>query len=225
MLANRLAELDALLRISHGILECGPCQAKPSGSHIDSSDLHGAQQLGKSFSFNAAHQIFFRNPIVFKIQFTGFKAFIAELINISDNVKPRAFFRDEQADPAMFRCYFLIGFNQKCKGVTMSGVGNKHFCAVDDIFVSVLDRSHFNTLKIASGIGFRQCDTAALFAGGKQREIFLFLFFRTGIGNNIGHDEMAVHDSPNTHPHPCNLFYDEGVGHQIDPGAVVFFGN
>src|SRR4051794_3192032 len=111
MLADRLAEGLALLRIRYRFIERRLCDADATRGHIDAAEFEPVQDLLEAAPFSAADQPRHRHPKIREGQFARIDALVAELRQLAAHFVARSLFDQKKAHAAMPRLGLRIGFD------------------------------------------------------------------------------------------------------------------
>ena len=221
MLADRLAEGLAHLRIGEGLIQAGLSDADAPGRHVDAPELHAGEDLLQAPALLAADQVIRRHPAVLEHQRAGVDAAIAELVELADR-NPVALFGQQKAHPLMRRVGAGIGLDQHRDDVTVNRVGDPHLGAVDDVVIAVPDRAGGDGLEIGAAVRFGQGDGAPELAAGEAGKVALLLPVGAEAFDHRRHDQMGVEDAGDGHPRRRDPLDDPGVGHGAEAQPAIF---
>ena len=118
-----------------------------------------------------------------------------------------------------------IGFGGDREHRAVAGVGDEHLRAAQDVVVAAADGGGANRLHVAAGVGLGEREAAAFFAARHRGQEIFFLRVGAVIGDDVGHDQMAVDDAGEGHPAARQFFHDAGVGEEVEAEAAVFGGD
>src|SRR6185503_14552139 len=104
-------------------------------------------------------------------------------------------------------------------------IGNEHFCSVEKIAITVTGRGHRNGLNVTAGLTFREGQPSALLTACEGRKKTPLLLVCSVNLQNVGHDEVGIEDSAQTHPAATDLFDHHGVCAEVQTQAAIFFRN
>ena len=103
MLADRLAEGLAHLRIGHRILQRGAGNAHAARRNVDTPQFQAAEHLLQTPALDATDEVVGRHAVVIEHELRGIDALVAEFLEFSAVRKPRPLLADEGAHALVAR--------------------------------------------------------------------------------------------------------------------------
>ena len=180
----------------------------------------------KPCAFDAADQIGGGHGDVVEEDFAGVDAFVAQFVEIAaDGGTAIALLDGEHADAGVGGIGVGIRLGGNGEHRAVARVGDEHFRAGEDVVVAAADRGRANRLHIAAGVRLGQCEAAAFFAARHRGQEIFFLRVGAVIGDDVGHDEMAVDDAGEGHPSARQLFHHARVGEEAEAEAAEVRGD
>ena len=89
MLADRLAERLAPLRVANGLFERRARDAEPARRDVDPLGFEARHDVLEPFAFHSADQIRRGHGKIVEMQLAGFDSFVAELVDVAADGQAR----------------------------------------------------------------------------------------------------------------------------------------
>src|SRR5579871_912290 len=99
MLADRLSEGSALLRIANSFLKCGARNAQAASRHVQALGLQAGHHLLESFAFRSPDQVLHRHGKILEMEFARLHALVTKLVDIAAHGHPRRSLLDDEGAP------------------------------------------------------------------------------------------------------------------------------
>src|SRR5262249_22341390 len=153
MLADRLAEGPADLRILGGQSQGSLGNAGTAGGNIDATEFKPTGRLDEALSFAATDQMLLGDAIVLENQLAGIDALVAEFLQLPADAEAGLFGGNEQAHALVSGLRRRVGLDQQGHARALDAVRDPGLGAVDHVMVAVAPRRHADRLQIGAGVG------------------------------------------------------------------------
>ncbi len=222
-LAQPSAELNALLRVLHGLINGAFGQTQSLRGDADTAAvqrLHGNLEALTLF----AQQVLLRHDAVFKNQIAGGAAANAHLLLVLTHGEAgEGFFHDEGGDTMV--AGLLIGHGEHHKGVGHGAVGDKALGAVKYIVVAIQHSHGLLAGGVGSGAGLGKAESADLLAGKQVGQILLLLLLGAVLKNGSAAQRgMSGDDDGGSSANLGQLLHAHGIGENVAAGAAILLG-
>ncbi len=168
-IGDRNAELDALVRVHHRVLERAARESDRARRRMRARRVEERHRVLEAFRIAAGDDVLLRNPATVEREFERLPAEVADLRNRRTGASFRqlaaGFFDDERAQSFVAR--FVAGRLDACEQLDVVGaVGERApvLVAGDDPFVAVEHRTATHSREVRADVRFRQRHSREIFA-------------------------------------------------------------
>src|SRR6478672_4978354 len=169
VLADRLAEGLAQLRVADRFVERRLGDARAARGHVDAPELEPAHGAVEALPL-AADEIRGGHAEIFEDELRRVDALVADLLELARGAEPRAFLHDEHRQALARRLRLGICPHQHGAAVPFDAVADPGFGAVDHVVVALLHRAGADRREVGAGVGLGEPERAAQLARRHARQ-------------------------------------------------------
>ena len=222
VLADRLAEGLADLRVGDALLQGGAGDAASARRDVDPAELQATQDLLQPAALLGPHEVLPRDLAVVEDELAGVDPLVADLLELAHDPEPgKVLLHHEQAHAPVRGRGLRIGLDERGEDVSFDAVGDPHLGAVDHVAAVAKLCPGADPLQVRAAVGLGEGDRAAQLPARATREIAPLLRFGAEAFDGGGHDEVGVEDPRHRHPHRRDLLDDPRIGGGGESEAAV----
>jgi hypothetical protein len=149
---DRMAKRLPLVRVSERAVEARLGDSHRSAGDVDAAEFERRERLLEALPFDASKQILRRHAALVQEHLARFRAFVAELAEISADNQSRCLALDQKHRHApVARLSGGVGFDQDRQRIGVSSIGDPGLGAADDVVVAITSGGRDDALKVAAG--------------------------------------------------------------------------
>src|SRR5262245_13165968 len=199
VLADRLAERLAELRIAHRLVERALRDADAACGDVDPAELEPAHREIEALPL-LADQVGRGDLEVLEHKLCRVDALVAELLELPRRLEARPLLHHEHRQPPARRLRVGIGADEHGERAALDAVRDPGLGAVDDVAVAALKRARADCREIGATVGFGKGEAAAELARTHLRQPAAPLLVGAELLEKDRKHEVRVEDAGERHP-------------------------